>query len=112
VSEETIQLDLNESGVAVDLPMPTNNRDQVQGVPYRPVEFRDDDLPTALQRAAAWLKTTQEWLGEPVDVIAIHLDYDDTTGAPYYNLKMLCNEEDLAGVPRVIREQQVPATGQ
>lgn len=111
MSEETIQLDLNESGVAVDLPLPTNKRDQIQGVPYRPVEFRDDDLPSALERAATWLRTTQEWLGEEVDVIAIHLDYDDTKGAPYYNLKMLCNDEDLAGVPRVMREHDGTATG-
>ena len=112
VSEETIQLDLNETGVAVDLPLPTNNRDQVQGVPYRPVEFRDDDLPTALERAAAWLRQTQEWLGEPVDVIAVHLDYDDTKGNPYYDLKLLCNDEDLAGVPRVIRDKEGAPTGQ
>ncbi len=112
VSEETIQLDLNESGVAVDLPLPTNNRDQVQGVPYRPVEFRDDDLPTALERAATWLRQTQEWLGEPVDVIAVHLDYDDTKGNPYYDLKLLCNDEDLAGVPRVIRDKEGVATGE
>lgn len=112
VSEETIQLDLNESGVAVDLPLPTNNRDQVQGVPYRPVEFRDDDLPTALERAATWLRQTQDWLGEPVDVIAVHLDYDDTKGNPYYDLKLLCNDEDLAGVPRVIRDNERAATGQ
>ena len=112
VSEETIQLDLNESGVAVDLPLPANIRDQVQGVPYRPVEFRDDDLPTALERAAAWLRETQQWLGEPVDVIAVHLDYDDTKGNPYYDLKLLCNDEDLAGVPRVMREQEGTGTGQ
>ena len=112
MSEETIQLDLDESGVAVDLPMPTNQRDQVQGVPYRPVGFRDDDLPTALERAAAWLRSTQEWLGEPVDVIAIHLDYDDTQGAPYYDLKLLCNDEDLAGVPRVIRNHESTATSE
>ena len=89
-----------------------NNRDGVQGVPYRPVEFRDDDLPTALERAAAWLRQTQDWLGEPVDVIAVHLDYDDTKGNPYYDLKLLCNDEDLAGVPRVIRDNERAATGQ
>lgn len=104
MSEETIQLELNDSGVAVDLPMPANQRDRVQDVPYRPVEFRDDDLPSALERAAVWLRETQEWLGEAVDVIAVHLDYDDTKGSPYYNLKLLCNEEDLAGAPRVVRE--------
>ena len=112
VSEETIQLDLNESGVAVDLPLPPNNRDGVQGVPYRPVEFRDDDLPSALERAAAWLRQTQDWLGEPVDVIAVHLDYDDTHGNPYYDLKLLCNDEDLAGVPKIMREHEGAATGQ
>lgn len=106
VSEETIQLELNDSGVAVDLPMPANQRDQVQEVPYRPVEFRDDDLPAALERAASWLRQTQEWLGEAVDVIAVHLDYDDTKGSPYYALKLLCNEEDLAGVPKVVREHE------
>ncbi|GAA3461765.1 hypothetical protein J2S66_004535 [Saccharothrix longispora] len=109
-SEETIQLELNDSGVAVDLPMPANQRDQVQEVPYRPVEFRDDDLPSALERAASWLRQTQDWLGEPVDVIAVHLDYDDTKGSPYYALKLLCNEEDLAGVPKVVREHEGSAT--
>ncbi|OLR91393.1 hypothetical protein [Actinokineospora bangkokensis] len=105
-SEKTIALDLDEAGVSVDLPRPAHSGDQVQGVPYRPVEFRDDDLPAALERAAAWLRSTQEWLGEPVDVIAIHLDYDDTEGTPYYDVKLLCNEEDLAGAPIAIREQQ------
>jgi hypothetical protein len=112
VSEETIQLELSESGVAVDLPLPANQRDQVQGVPYRPVEFRDDDLPSALERAASWLRQTQDWLGEPVDVIAVHLDYDDRKGSPYYDLKLLCNEEDLAGVPRAIRDREGSNTGQ
>ncbi|ACU39758.1 hypothetical protein Amir_5950 [Actinosynnema mirum DSM 43827] len=104
VSEETIHLELNDNGVAVDLPVPSNGRDQVQEVPYRPVEFRDNDLPSALERAATWLRQTQEWLGEAVDVISVHLDYDDTKGSPYFNLKLLCNEEDLAGVPKVRRE--------
>jgi hypothetical protein len=110
VSEETIHLELNESGVAVDLPLPSNQRDQVQGVPYRPVEFRDDDLPAALERAASWLRQTQEWLGEPVDVIAVHLDYDDRRGSPYYDLKLLCNEEDLAGAPRALRKRDGGST--
>ncbi|MGQ0839651.1 hypothetical protein [Actinokineospora sp.] len=101
---ESIALHLDEAGVSVDLPRPANDRDQVQGVPYRPVEFRDDDLPAALERAASWLRSTQEWLGEPVDVIAIHLDYDDGDGAPYYDVKLLCNEEDLAGAPIAMRE--------
>jgi hypothetical protein len=112
VSEETIQLELDDSGVAVDLPTPANPRDRVQEVPYRPVEFRDDDLPSALERAAAWLRQTQEWLGEPVDVIAVHLDYDDTKGSPYYDLKLLCNDEDLAGVPKVMRERDSGVTRQ
>ncbi|APU17228.1 MULTISPECIES: hypothetical protein [Actinoalloteichus] len=103
MSEETIHLELDESGLAIALPRPEHERDQVQGVPYRPVEFRDDDLPTALERTAAWLRQAQEWLGEPVDVIAIHLDYDDRDGSPYYDVKLLCNDEDLAGAPLAIR---------
>jgi len=103
VSEKAFKLDLDELGVAVTLPRP-GHRDRVHGVPYRPVEFRDDDLPTALERSAAWLREVQSWLGEPVDVIAIHLDYDDREGAPYYDLKLLCNEEDLAGAPLAVQE--------
>ncbi|GAA0526244.1 hypothetical protein GCM10011581_13470 [Saccharopolyspora subtropica] len=106
MSEETIRLELDDSGVSVDLPRPTGPQDQVQGVPYRPVEFRDDDLPAALERSAEWLRQAQEWLGEPVDVIAVHLDYDDREGAPYYDLKLLCNEEDLAGAPIALRRLQ------
>ncbi|KEI46136.1 hypothetical protein [Saccharopolyspora rectivirgula] len=106
MSEETIRLELDDSGVSVDLPQPANPNDQVQGVPYRPVEFRDDDLPAALERSAQWLREAQNWLGEPVDVIAVHLDYDDTDGAPYFNLKLLCNEEDLAGAPIALRKLQ------
>jgi len=106
VSEETIELELNDSGVSVDLPQPEHPRDQVHGVPYRPVEFRDDDLPAALERSAQWLRGAQSWLGEAVDVIAVHLDYDDREGAPYYNLKLLCNEEDLAGAPIAIRKHE------
>jgi hypothetical protein len=105
VSEQTIHLELNESGLAPGLPVPTNPRDQVQDVPYRPVEFRDDDLPTALERCASWLRSAQKWLGEPLDVLAIHLDYDDREGAPYYDVKVLCNEEDLAGAPLALRAQ-------
>lgn len=108
MSEELIRLDLDDSGVGVDLPRPKNQRDQVQGVPYRPVEFRDDDLPAALERAASWLRQAQAWLGEPIDVIAIHLDYDDTPSAPYYDVKLLCNEEDLAGAPLALRERETP----
>jgi hypothetical protein len=102
--QESIALELDDAGVSVDLPRPPHQKDLVYGVPYRPVEFRDDDLPTALERSAAWLRRTQEWLGEPVDVIAIHLDYDDSDGSPYYDVKLMCNDEDLAGVPIALRE--------
>ncbi|GAA2989387.1 hypothetical protein LV75_003054 [Actinokineospora diospyrosa] len=107
---ESIALRLDDVGVSVDLPRPANPGDQVQGVPYRPVEFRDDDLPTALERAASWLRRTQDWLGEPVDVIAIHLDYDDREGRPYYDVKLLCNDEDLAGAPIALREHIARST--
>lgn len=103
MSEETIRLELDDSGVSVNLPQPAGPRDQVQGVPYRPVEFRDDDLPAALERSAKWLREAQDWLGEPIDVIAVHLDYDDREGNPYYDLKLMCNEEDLAGAPIALR---------
>nr|WP_211178197.1 hypothetical protein [Pseudonocardia acidicola] len=93
------------------MPRPAHPRDAVQQVPYRPVQFRDDDLPSALERSATWLRGAQEWLGEPVDVIAIHLDYDDRDGAPYYDVKLLCNEEDLAGAPIAVREQAAGQTG-
>ena len=106
VSEKVIQLELDELGVAVNLPRPAHGRDGVQGVPYRPVQFRDNDLPTALMRSAEWLREVQSWLGEPVDVIAIHLDYDDREGAPYYDLKLLCNDEDLAGAPIAIHDRE------
>ncbi|EHR52878.1 hypothetical protein FHU38_000714 [Saccharomonospora amisosensis] len=106
MSEETIQLELNDAGVSPGLPMPSNSRDRIQDVPYRPVEFRDDDLPAALERCAGWLRQAQQWLGEPVDVLAVHLDYDERDGYPYYDLKLLCNEEDLAGVPLALRERK------
>ncbi|MEU6130270.1 hypothetical protein ABZ805_13955 [Saccharopolyspora sp. NPDC047091] len=106
MSEETIELELDDSGVSVDLPQPEHPGDQVHGVPYRPVEFRDDDLPSALERSARWLREAQSWLGEAVDVIAVHLDYDDRKGAPYYELKLLCNEEDLAGAPLALRKHE------
>ena len=106
MSEETIQLELNDAGVSPGLPMPSNSRDRIQDVPYRPVEFRDDDLPAALERCAGWLRQAQQWLGEPVDVLAVHLDYDERDGYPYYDLKLLCNEEDLAGAPIAVRERQ------
>lgn len=103
MSEETIQLELNEVGVSPQLPVPPNSQDQVHDVPYRPVEFRDDDLSAALERCAGWLRQTQQWLGESIDVLAVHLDYDDREGYPYYDLKVLCNEEDLAGAPVALR---------
>ncbi|WP_297646093.1 hypothetical protein [Pseudonocardia sp.] len=103
MSEQTVQLTLDDSGLATDLPRPENAHDEVQQVPYRPVQFRDDDLPTALERSAAWLRAAQQWLGEPLDVIAVHLDYDDSAGAPYYEVKLLCNEEDLAGAPLAVQ---------
>ena len=103
VSEQMVELDLDDEGVATELPRPEHQRDEVQQVPYRPVQFRDDDLPSALERAARWLRTAQDWLGEPLDVIAVHLDYDDRAGSPYYEVKLLCNEEDLAGAPIALR---------
>lgn len=109
MSEENIQLELNDAGVAPTLPLPNDPQDRVQDVPYRPVEFRDDDLPTALERCAGWLRQAQQWLGEPVDVLAVHLDYDERDGFPYYDLKLLCNEEDLAGAPLVLRQRPEPA---
>ena len=103
VTDKTVELDLDEAGLAIDLPRPDCAADEVQQVPYRPVQFRDDDLPTALERSAGWLRRAQQWLGEPLDVIAIHLDYDDRAGSPYYEVKLLCNEEDLAGAPLAAR---------
>ena len=103
VSDKMVKLDLDDEGVATDLPRPEHRRDEVQQVPYRPVQFRDNDLPTALERAATWLRAAQQWLGEPLDVIAVHLDYDDRAGSPYYEVKLLCNEEDLAGAPLAAR---------
>lgn len=108
VSEKPVELRLDDAGLAAELPRPENPHDQIQEVPFRPVQFRDDDLPTALERSASWLRRVQAWLGEPVDVIAIHLDYDDQAGSPYYEVKLLCNDEDLAGAPVAIRAQQVP----
>lgn len=105
MSEEPVALDLDDSGLAADLPRPADRRDAVGEVPFRPVQFCDNDLPTALERAARWLRDTQDWLGEPVDVIAVHLDYDDAPDAIYYELKLLCNEEDLAGAPIARRDK-------
>ena len=56
-----------------------------------------------MSASVAWLRRAQQWLGEPLDVIAVHLDYDDRTGSAYYEVKLLCNEEDLAGAPLAIR---------
>jgi hypothetical protein len=104
VSEHAnLELD-DDLGVANALPRP-GGKDQIQGVPYRPVQFLDDDLPSALERSATWLREVEQWLGEPIDVIAVHLDYDDAKGSPYYDLKILCNEEDLAGVPIALRQR-------
>ncbi len=103
VTDKRVELDLDEAGLSTALPRPESPADEVEQVPYRPVQFRDDDLPTALERSAAWLRRAQEWLGEPLDVIAIHLDYDDRAGSPYYEVKLLCNEEDLAGAPLAVR---------
>jgi len=103
VTDNRVELDLDEAGLSADLPRPESPADEVQQVPYRPVQFRDDDLPTALARSAVWLRRAQQWLGEPLDVIAIHLDYDDRAGSPYYEVKLLCNEEDLAGAPLALR---------
>ncbi len=103
VTDTRVELDLDEAGLSTDLPRPESPADEVQQVPYRPVQFRDDDLPTALERSAVWLRRAQQWLGEPLDVIAIHLDYDDRAGSPYYEVKLLCNEEDLAGAPLAVR---------
>ena len=103
VTDKMVELELDEAGLSADLPRPESPADEVQQVPYRPVQFRDDDLPTALERSAAWLRRAQQWLGEPLDVIAVHLDYDDRAGSPYYEVKLLCNEEDLAGAPLAVR---------
>lgn len=77
VGEHVTNLELDDLGVANGLPRPSD-KDQIQGVPYRPVQFLDNDLPTALERSAAWLREVEQWLGEPIDVIAVHLDYDDS----------------------------------
>ena len=113
MSEKSIALDLDDSGLARNLPRPSSSQDEIQGVPFRPVGFRDDDLPSALERSAVWLREVQKWLGEPVDVIGVHLDYDDSPGGIYYEVKLLCNDEDLAGVPIAMRgsRPEVPATG-
>ena len=110
MSEESIALDIDDSGLARGLPRPSDGQDEIQGVPFRPVGFRDDDLPSALERSAVWLREVQEWLGEPVDVIGVHLDYDDSPGGIYYEVKLLCNDEDLAGVPLALRGRRAEAS--
>lgn len=105
MSENPVALDLDDAGLAGGLPRPAHQLDGIQDVPFRPVQFRDNDLPTALERAAQWLRETQSWLGEPVDVIAIHLDYNEASEAAYYELKLMCNEEDLAGAPIAVRQR-------
>ncbi|MFR9800976.1 hypothetical protein ACL02T_01580 [Pseudonocardia sp. RS010] len=107
MSDNLVELQLDDAGLSGDLPRPHGGeQDEIQDVPFRPVVFRDDDLPSALARSAEWLRDAQEWLGEPLDVIAIHLDYDDRAGAPYYEVKLLCNEEDLAGAPLARRRAE------
>ena len=59
----------------------------------------------ASHRSATHLWGVERPRGEPVDVIAVHLDYDDSQGSPYFDLKILCNEEDLAGVPIAMRKR-------
>ena len=110
MSEKAVALDIDDSGLARGLPRPSHGHDEIQGVPFRPVGFRDDDLPSALDRAALWLREVQEWLGEPVDVIGVHLDYDDSPGGIYYEVKLLCNDEDLAGVPIALRARRPDAS--
>ncbi len=110
MSEESIALDIDDSGLARGLPRPASGQDEIQGVPFRPVGFRDDDLPSALERSAVWLREVQEWLGEAVDVIGVHLDYDDSPGGIYYEVKLLCNDEDLAGVPIALRGRRPDAS--
>jgi hypothetical protein len=109
VSERVTPLELDDLGVASALPRPSG-KDQILGVPYRPVQFLDDDLPSALERAATWLREVEQWLGEAPDVIAVHLDHDETQGSPYFDLTILCNEEDLAGAPIAVRERDSGAS--
>jgi hypothetical protein len=104
VTEHVTKLELDDLGLAAGLPRPSGKQDRVEDVPYRAVEFCDDELPAALERCAAWLREAEAWLGEAVDVLAIHLDYDDAQGSPYFEVKVLCNEEDLAGAPVAARQ--------
>ncbi|MEJ2886931.1 hypothetical protein [Actinomycetospora aeridis] len=106
MSELSNELQLDDSGVAVGLPRPTSDVDQIADVPYRAVAFRDNDLASALERSASWLRSTEAWLGEALDVSAIHLDYDNGADSPYFEVKLLCNEEDLAGAPLLRRRHE------
>lgn len=45
-------------------------------------------------------------VGRALDVIAVHLDYDERDGRPYYDVKLFCNEEDLAGAPIAVRAHE------
>ncbi|GAA4856712.1 hypothetical protein GCM10023201_58970 [Actinomycetospora corticicola] len=110
MNQHVTKLELDDLGLAAGLPRPSGNQDRIEDVPYRAVEFCDDELPDALERCAGWLRETENWLGEAVDVIAIHLDYDDAQGSPYFKVKVLCNEEDLAGAPLAAREDTVRRT--
>ena len=110
MNEKTVELDLDDSGVATDLPRPSIRATRYSRSPTARCSSGDDDLPTALERAAAWLRAAQLWLGEPLDVIAIHLDYDDRDGSAYYEVKLLCNEEDLAGAPLAVRARSGQAS--
>ena len=111
MTQHATRLELDDLGLAAGLPRPTGAHDRVEDVPYRAVEFRDDELPAALERCAAWLREAEGWLGEPLDILAIHLDYDNTQGSPYFNLKALCNEEDLAGAPLARQDGASRPTG-
>ena len=110
MTEHATRLELDDLGLAAGLPRPTGADDRVEEVPYRAVDFRDNELPAALERCAAWLREAETWLGEPIDVLAIHLDYDNAQGSPYFNVKVLCNEEDLAGAPLLARHDGTPQT--
>lgn len=110
MTEHVTRLELDDLGLAAGLPRPTGAHDRLEDVPYRAVEFRDDELPAALERCAAWLRQAEVWLGEPIDVLAIHLDYDNANDSPYFAVKALCNEEDLAGAPLLANRQGTPET--
>ncbi|KAB7835797.1 hypothetical protein FRZ00_26365 [Streptomyces mobaraensis] len=81
------------------MPRPPGEHGRIQGMPYRPVQFDADDLPTALRRAASWLQETELWLGEAVDVIAVRLDFFEDEPQSYA-VKLLCAEDDLDGLTK------------